>query len=195
MRVLAQCEASVRVLLLDPDCSAANRRAEIEIGGPTIDDIRSTILRGIPSTMLQRLAELDSGTLGALVAKWRSPAENEHNGALAELKRLVQLEVRTYEFDPTLFMMQFDDGLFVEQYHFGRPKGKVPYGGCIGKFLPVLQFRRDALSYEFLEAHFEYLWGKSRDRTGELLTLALELYQRHAADEILAQPGAPPDTP
>lgn len=99
-----------------------------------------------------------------------------NDGAVArELVDAIGMEVRTYTNDPMINLLEFPENMFVEQYHFGRPS-IVPVGGCIGEYVPVLQFRRDSNGYRFFSTHFDYLWSNSTDRTSEVVSRAVKFY-------------------
>ena len=51
----------------------------------------------------------------------------------------LNMEVKTYQPEPVVFLMVFDNTMFSEQYHRGRPDKFVPVGSCIGKYKPVVQ--------------------------------------------------------
>lgn len=125
----------------------------------------------IPSAMERRLRVLDQDNVKRLLE------ESASNGGTVDRKLLdaIGVEVRTYKNDPMINVITFAENIFVEQYHFGRPD-IVPYGGCIGEYVPVLQYRRDSNGYQFFSAHFDYLWSQSRDRTLEIVSKALQFY-------------------
>ncbi|MFQ5456420.1 MAG: hypothetical protein ACE5EA_09510, partial [Nitrospirota bacterium] len=54
-RVIENTTIKTRIMLLDPKSEAANRRAEIEKDGSTIDDINYTINHGIKSAVKRRI--------------------------------------------------------------------------------------------------------------------------------------------
>ena len=72
-----------------------------------------------------------------------------------------------------MIMMVFDDTMFSEQYHRERPDELVPVGSCIGKYMPVVQYRRGSTGFRFLESHFETLWNEATDRTDTIVQTAL----------------------
>jgi len=169
----------LRVIILDPKSPAAKRRAAIEIGSNTIDDIKTTINRGLVSTAQTRFTDLmrDNGDFEYMIRKHKDT--NDHDEKAKILERImehVNLSVHLYsKVDPILFIMGFDDTLFAEQYHFGREEGVVPFGGCIGKYVPVIQFKRESRCYSIFKCHFEYMWQDcSQDITHTIINLAIK---------------------
>lgn len=63
--------------------------------------------------------------------------------------------------------------LFTEQYHLGKPRD-LRAAMCIGKHVPVIEYSEDAPAVSFLKAYFENVWGRSEDRTGVAVRLALD---------------------
>lgn len=176
----------LRVILLNPDSDAAKRRSKIEIGGRTIDDIQTTIKNLLPAIFEQRLIALGDQERKTLCNKWNEAKSEEDRKAVTENAiRKLKCEVRFYEVDPMAFLMQFDDAMLLEQYHFGRPNDLVPFGGCIGQYLPVLEFRSDSVSYKFMAAHFEYMWNNMSQPITESLVNALLERHRHIGTPCL----------
>jgi len=160
----------LRVLLLDPESAAAQRRATIELGNATIDDIKYTLHNNLVATAVERLRQLRRG----------EPGTADDDQTLSQLapdpawwRNNVKMEVKTYAIEPVVFLMVFDDTMFVEQYHRGRPDELVPVGSCIGKYMPVIQYRRGSTGFRFLECHFEVLWAEATDRTDEVMQEAI----------------------
>lgn len=149
----------LRVLLLDPDSSAARSRASKERGNTTIDDIRYTLNHGLPTTVQERLKRALNG---------RPASTLTHTDAL----HLANCEVHVYSSDPAMFMMAFSDSIFVEQYHLGRPAG-LRAGSCIGKHVPVIEYTGSAYAVTFYRGHFEELWSSSVDATPRVVEQAL----------------------
>lgn len=160
----------LRVLLLDPESQAAQRRAEIELGNATIDDIKYTLHNNLVATAVERLRRLRR-------VEPRTADDDQTRSQLAPdsswWRDNVKMEVRTYAIEPVVFLMVFDDTMFAEQYHRGRPDELVPIGSCIGKYMPVIQYRRGSTGFRFLECHFEVLWAEATDRTDEVMREAI----------------------
>ena len=80
------------------------------------------------------------------------------------------LKVRTYDLDPTVFLMILGESVFTEQYHQGRPKNH-PFGSCIGKYVSVFEYALHAQTATFLLAHYDSLWDSASDsdRTLEIV--------------------------
>lgn len=154
-RALNTCATSLRVLVLDPDSDSAHRRDRAERSKATIDDIRHTISNGLNAVITERLRQIKQETSDwpALVADRRA------------LLRRLNIGIRVYSTEPVALVMMFDQTMFSEQYHRGRPPELVPAGSCIGKYVPVLQYRKGSNGYRFLECHFEAIWEESRDIT------------------------------
>ena len=108
--------------------------------------------------------------LKKIITKLKLQVESAAKEGVFDLDSLVtelKLRVRLYEHDPIMFMMRFDDSLFAEQYHFGRPPGLIDRI-CIGGYVPIIQFakkaeEKDTEAYKYLLAHFEYEWENSKD--------------------------------
>ncbi|MBI2874763.1 MAG: hypothetical protein HYY09_06715 [Firmicutes bacterium] len=174
----------LRVLMLDPGCQAAKRRAAVEIGSATIDDIKFTLDNGLVATAQERLRKAFTGSdtgggggvgnVGAAgnvdPASW---VPREDDSSLRDYREKINLEVHLYTYEPGIFMMRFSDTLFAEQYHRGRPAARVPVGSCIGKYMPVVQYRAGRAGFEFLQSHFATLWKEGRDVTDKVLKRAV----------------------
>ncbi len=161
----------LRVLLLDPDSDAAKRRATIERGNTTIDDIRFTLAHGIPAMTQERLSRVcqQDGTLKEKIAKSSIPWPDDLVACVVER---CKFEVHLYDLDPMVFLMIFRDSVFAEQYHLGRPN-ELRTGSCIGKHVPVIEYGSAAEAAKFLSTHYDWLWkGKSRDVTRQLVQAA-----------------------
>lgn len=161
---------ALKVLVLDPDCDAAEIRKEAESGNTTIDDINYTINNGLFAAIIERLNQL------------KATEKEGEQLELLPIDTLVQklnMQVRTYDSEPVAQVLMFDDTLFSEQYHRGRPDNLIPIRSCIGKYMPVIQYRRNSYGYKFLASHFERIWNEGSDLTEELLRNALtEIYCR-----------------
>ncbi len=158
----------LRVSLLDPECHAAREREEIEYGNATIDDIAHTLSNGLIVCAAARLRRLEDRTACLDLADGQTRQ--------AILKSL-NFQVHIYDSVPVAQVIRFDSSLFCEQYHIGRPE-IVPVGGCIGKYMPVTQYRKDSMGYRFMESHFENLWQRSTDITPVLIGHALEMLSK-----------------
>jgi len=159
----------LRVLLLDPASQAARRRAAVELGNATIDDIKYTLENNLVATAVERLRRVraqsgpevdaqDGSQTGSSSAIWREK---------------LNMQVRIYKPEPVVFLMVFDNTMFSEQYHRGRPDKLVPVGSCIGKYMPVVQYRLGSSGFQFLESHFETLWNEAEDQTDTIVQAAL----------------------
>jgi len=173
----------LRVLILDPDSEAATRRAKVELGNATIDDIRYTLQNNLVAIAVERIRQL------------RRQQESSGQGAAnitgdPALRERLNMEVRTYDIEPVVFLMLFDDTMFSEQYHRGRPDELVPVGSCIGKYMPVAQYRRGSTGFRFLESHFETLWSEARDRTQEVLKEAVSRDTTYRSSGVAESRGA-----
>jgi len=76
------------------------------------------------------------------------------------------LEVRTYTTSPVLLYAQLNNKVFVEQYHCGitDEEKSSSLRKCIGKKVPMLEFRQYSLSAQLYAAHFQYIWDESKAR-------------------------------
>ena len=161
----------LRVLLLDPKSQAAERRASVEVGNATIDDINYTLQNNLVSAAVARLRRVRRDQLEP--GDTKRTGSQTGNGSVNWQEKL-NMEVRTYKTEPVVFLMVFDDTMFAEQYHRGRPDELVPVGSCIGKYMPVVQYRRGSTGFRFLECHFETLWNEAMDRTDRIVQTALK---------------------
>jgi hypothetical protein len=127
-------------------------------------------LRYIVAAAVERLRRVRHDQMGM--------GSTEEVGSQTEIssekwREKLNMEVRTYESEPGVFLMVFDDSMFTEQYHRGRPAELVPVGSCIGKYMPVIQYRRGSPDFRSLECHFETVWNEATDRTDEIVRTAL----------------------
>lgn len=160
-KALNSISTKIRVLILDPESEAAIRRSNIEFGNATCADIEYTINNGLSSLAAERLIKLKSD------ASTEIDMRNIDNDILKKLN----FEVRIYSLEPVVFIMQFDDAIYTEQYHSGRPKD-VPMGSCIGKSMPVLKYRHGSIGFKNLDSHFEQTWKEAKDITPNILEAA-----------------------
>ncbi len=144
----------IKVLLLNPKGENANERAKIEIGRGTVEDINRSIgsLRLIAKERMKGL-EINIG--------------NEEN--YEDVIDKIKIEVHLYDFSPIAFMIQTDNCLFLEQYHFGRLKS-LRLGECIGGRTPLVVYSSNSTTYKIMEQHFIYIWeNKSKDISRDFL--------------------------
>jgi len=173
----------LRVLLLDPDSVAARDRAKIEIGNATIDDIKYTLHNNLVAIAVERIRQLTR-------ASSRQGAGSTFDGSLFSDRLKLNMEVRTYDVEPVVSIRLFDDTMFSEQYHRGRPEELVPVGSCIGKYMPVTQYRRGSTGFQFLQSHFENLWSEAKDRTQDVLDEAFRRDTGYRSAAIVESRGA-----
>lgn len=166
---------NMRILLLNPDSDAANRREKIERGHQTIYQIKNTLDTNITATVIERFKNLlskNSELKNKIAQMCNNPLE------LNSIKRILsehnKVKLKLYTFDPITFLMGFDGCIFTEQYHFGNPEGKVPAKSCIGKRIPVIQYNKDSDSYAFYKSHFEYLWENSEEWTDKIISSSID---------------------
>lgn len=155
-------EIHIRVLLLDPGSNAAKLRAEIEKDNTTIADIQHTIKLGIPCLLQERLKKV-CGEQNELKSKINTEIPWSEK-LLNEIADYCKCRVRLYDLEPMMLLMIFQDSIFTEQYHLGRPDS-LRAGSCIGKQVPVIEFSSTAIAAGFYREHFETIWKKSRDIT------------------------------
>ncbi len=171
----------MRVMLLNPDSEAAKRRAQIEVGGATIDNIRHTIDYGFKDIIQRRIDNsINSSQLSDIINIYNGANEAEKKRTISQVIRDINFEVRLYDIDPIVFVMGFDGCLFTEQYHFGRAQDFVPTGGCIGKHVPVIQYRQKSRGYTFLKTHFEFMWNEEKDITRRIIEKFFDLKKEHS---------------
>ena len=172
-QVLYDPDKPLLVSIANPECPAAREREDIEYGNATIDDIVHTLSNGLIVCAVARLRRLQERT-ACLDLDDRQTRD-------AILKSL-NFQVHIYDSVPVAQVMRFDNSLFCEQYHIGRPEQIVPVGGCIGKYMPVIQYRKNSMGYRFMESHFENLWQRSKDITPVIIGQALEMLSKADAD-------------
>jgi len=158
----------VRVMVLDPECDAAREREAIECGNATTGDIVQTLSNGLIALLAARIHHLQERT---------ACLDLDDCESRRAILKSINLQVKTYDSHPVAHVMRFDSSLFCEQYHTGRP-GMVPVGGCIGKYMPVIQYRKDSMGYLFMSSHFENLWQQSADITPVLIGHALKMLSK-----------------
>jgi len=141
---------NVRILLLDPRSKHAIDRAILEEGfnlTPLSIDEFNYIGTALWKNIIFSLEQLE---------RLLAVCEPGENG----------LEVRTYDTAPMLLYAHINDRVFVEQYHYGTTKEEqsTPLTKCLGKKVPVSEYRGNSLSGRLYAGHFDYLWETSKDR-------------------------------
>jgi hypothetical protein len=171
----------MRVMLLNPDSKTAERRGQIEVGGATIDNIRHTIDYGFKHIIQKRIDNsINDSQLRDIINTYNGTDEAEKKRNIDGVIKDINFEVTLYDIDPIAFIMGFDGCLFTEQYHFGRPQDFVPTGGCIGKYVPVIQYRQKSKGYIFLKTHFEFMWNEGKDITRTIIEEVFDLKKEHS---------------
>lgn len=172
-RALDDPRTSFRILLVDPNSTNAKRRADIEIGSTTLEDIAFTINYGIPGVIIERLKvqfSHDSNLMESVenidISKANDMSIEEKDvdslsDVIDSAILLSNIHIRLYS-DISAFLMIFDDRLFNEQYHVGRPD-VVRANSCIGKNVPVIQYNSRSRAYVFFKAHYEEEWKYNKD--------------------------------
>lgn len=97
--------------------------------------------------------------------------------SLEQLERIVQdkqeknrqnfeIEIRTYDTAPIVLLVRVNDRIFTEQYHYGitEEDRQTRLTKCIGKKVPVIEFRTNSLPAQLWMSHFDYLWVTSSSR-------------------------------
>ena len=176
---LASPEVKLNVLLLKNDSKAAERREKIEGSSVIIEEIKHTCKTRIPSFVQQRIDKKINSSEGNRIRGLVETAEKGDDDSIKKLVKELNLKVRLYEHDPIMFMMRFDGSLFTEQYHFGRPSGQSE--PCIGTYVPVIQCAEGSKAYNYLSAHFEYVWFESEehDISHEVVFAGVREYMAH----------------
>ena len=161
---LRDLRTPLTVALLDPESPAAARRHQVESQSETVNDIRSTLQRGLPAIAFWRLQTLLQQS--PTKHKWLTSISKGFPKDLSEASHIlaedIAFYVRLYKIDPILFLMGFETCMFVEQYHFGRAEHFVEPMGCIGKHVPVVQYDRSSKAYAFFKAHYDFIWKTAK---------------------------------
>jgi len=169
---LSNPKIDLKILLLNPESDAAKRRQKIETNNTTIKDIKYTIEKNIQAYIIRRINNLNVH----FPNEYESLIKHKDNKSFINLlKDAIGLEVHLYDNDPIMQQLDFDNSMFVEQYHLGRPQQHVLPFGCIGKNVPVLQYKKNSIAYDFYKSHFEYLWSHSSNSTEELIQSSWDL--------------------
>jgi hypothetical protein len=164
-------KVKLKVLMLNPESEAAERRARVEEGNATIEEIKYTLRYGLPATLKERLRRsVSEEQLSRIRGGMIKGVESDFAQEIIDKSGL---EVRTYDFDPITFLLISSRSILTEQYHLGRPEG-LRSGNCVGKHIPVLMYKRGAKAAAFLESHFEYVWANSTDRMPDILKEAVK---------------------
>lgn len=177
-KCLNSTEIKLRIMILDSESLGAKRRSEIEVGSSTISDIKESLNHGIVTTVQTRLHNyvLDKNPLKEKITIFNKMSEDEKSQFAKEMTNSTNIMVKTYENDPILFLMGFEESLFAEQYHFGRPNHLINPNSCIGKHVPVIQYRKKSKGYEFYKSHFDFMWDIGEDSTSQTMLQALNTY-------------------
>jgi excisionase family DNA binding protein len=75
-----------------------------------------------------------------------------------------KVEVKAIDIHPAVHMVQTEEIMFIEIYHFGKARANVPgvlIGGCVGEQVPMLQVERESNLYTLLDASFDHMWSES----------------------------------
>ena len=163
----------LRILVLDPECEAAKLRANIELGSPTIEDIKHTLNHGIPALIEERLKAAPEDK-GIQVEDGSKDNDANANSRIQSAVRHCNCEIRVSNLQPSAFLMIFEDSMFTEQYHLGRPTNHNARA-CIGKYVPVIEYGAKSQAARFLTAHYELVWGMASDRTEAIVRKTLNL--------------------
>lgn len=171
----------IRVLLLNPDSDAATRRTLSEKGNALKSDIGQSIDNSLVAVIQERIKRYlrhEPKLKERITGEIRDNNKGLSDELTEEIKTAINLEVRIYDTEPSVFIMCFDNTLFTEQYHRGRPEEIVPLGSCIGKYMPVIQYRVRSIGYRFLECHFDAIWNQKEtgDITSKLVNAAIERF-------------------
>ncbi len=163
----------LRILLLNPKSEAAKRRAAIEKGNTTIDDIQFTLDHGIPA-MVQERRNLVLDHDHVLKQEFERNALLLPDEFVKRLAKACNFEVRLYDLDPMLLIMMFGKSVFAEQYHLGRPDS-LRAKSCIGKHVPMIEYSKASECAKFFCNHFETLWELSKNNDETLAIIRKEI--------------------
>ena len=143
----------VRILLLDPRSKHAVDRSLIEEG---INLAKTDIL-----SIDYPHATLCGNTLYSLEQLERIMKDKQEKN-----RENFEIQIRTYDTAPILFLVRVNDKIFVEQYHYGitEEDRQTSLTTCLGKKVPVTEFRPNSLTAQLWMSHFDYLWETSSDR-------------------------------
>lgn len=178
-------DVNVRILLLKPDSTAAQRRGIIEdpeqqpTQGITIHNIGETInfLNIFIRSRLEAKFIKESKDWKAEVHKIAEENLKNKEKFFKVIRSITNINVKLYAIDPIVYIISTDDFMFSEQYHFGRP-GFIKYTAtCIGEYMPLLQFEKNSKGYQCLKSHYDYVWNTheiSEDITDNLISQAIQ---------------------
>ena len=163
----------MRILLLNPASQAAKRREEIEKDNETTEQINKSLGKGIVSITWERIKNIlqnNEDLKDRIKPLYNEDKRIEVANVFSEN---INIQIKLYDFDPIIFLMGFDECLFAEQYHFGRPKEIIQSFTCTGGYVPVIQYSNHSDSYAFFKSHFEYVWNKSEQYTQRIVSSAI----------------------
>jgi hypothetical protein len=163
----------MRILLLNPDSQAADRREKIERDNETTEQIKKSLSKGIVSITWERIKNILQNNEDLKDRIKPLFNENNRDEVANVFSENINIQIKLYDFDPIIFLMGFDECLFAEQYHFGRPKKIIQGFTCIGGYVPVIQYSNHSDSYAFFKSHFEYVWNNSKQYTQQIVSSAI----------------------
>ena len=85
-----------------------------------------------------------------VVTSLRSIDRLKENGAL--------IDVRLYQASTNCFAIQGDEGVLIEQYHYGSAE---PDATILGGKIPLLEFHKKSPTFQEIKGHFDYIWDKA----------------------------------
>jgi hypothetical protein len=92
----------LRVLLLDPDSDAAVRRAKIEVGNATIDDIRYTLNNNLVSIAVERLIRVHRDRTMVGAGQGVAALADVSSGDVSPWREKLNMNVRIYTWEPNM---------------------------------------------------------------------------------------------
>lgn len=65
------------------------------------------------------------------------------------------IDARLYRASPSCFAILVDNGMLLEQYHYGS---SAPDATILGGKIPLLEYGNDSSTYHEIQGHFNYIW-------------------------------------
>jgi len=135
-------QLSVQVLLIDP----------FSVGGME----RIIAERNLPQTTLLNRQQIEESLL---FKRWAAACEIFNNWRGVIQGNVVNLEYRFYSSSAVMYLIRFNDALFVEQYHNGPIdfKGLLVLGGRV----PMIQYKSNSEAFKFYDKHFDFFFKRA----------------------------------
>lgn len=72
------------------------------------------------------------------------------------------IEAKFYDCTPFSFFLMTDEGMIIEQYHFGR-QDYASKGECIGQLVPLIRANSKSAYYSAMRSSFYHLWNAGKN--------------------------------